>query len=90
MFKEAYWTQTHYLALSRLKGQNCVQLYFNEFVFPGKKSDVASEVRAPQLNGMTYIYIYTYITLTNMILITYTNTYMYYSNITFTLLLTTI
>ena len=22
MFKEAYWTQTHYLALSRLKGQN--------------------------------------------------------------------
>ena len=24
MFKEAYWTQTHYLALSRLKGQNCI------------------------------------------------------------------
>ena len=23
MFKEAYWTQTHYLALSRPKGQNC-------------------------------------------------------------------
>ena len=26
VFKEAYWTQTHYLALSRPKGQNCVLL----------------------------------------------------------------
>ena len=26
MFKEAYWTQTHYLALSRPKGQNSEKL----------------------------------------------------------------
>ena len=35
MFKEAYWTQTHYLALSRLKGQNCY--YDNDFVTAEKR-----------------------------------------------------
>ena len=38
MFKEAYWTQTHYLALSRPKGQNLVsggESRFTSFVVVG-------------------------------------------------------
>ena len=36
MFKEAYWTQTHYLALSRLKGQNSYLQRFERFAVTAK------------------------------------------------------